>query len=68
VILEESQEIKANLLILNGGQRRDQTADAGLFSATHSLRANCLGRTNSGVSDGSDGTRTRGLLRDRQAF
>ncbi len=33
VILEVSQEIKAKLLIINGGQRRDRTADAGLFRA-----------------------------------
>ena len=33
MILEVRQEIEAKLLILNGGQRRDRTADAGLFRA-----------------------------------
>jgi hypothetical protein len=33
VILAASQEIGSKLLILNGGQRRDRTADAGLFRA-----------------------------------
>jgi hypothetical protein len=33
MILNVSQEVKAKLLILNGGQRRDRTADAGLFRA-----------------------------------
>ena len=33
MILEVSQEAKDKLLILNGGQRRDRTADAGLFRA-----------------------------------
>ncbi len=35
VILEVRQEIGAKLLILNGGQRRDRTADAGLFRAPY---------------------------------
>ena len=30
---ENSRGSPANLLILNGGQRRDRTADAGLFRA-----------------------------------
>jgi hypothetical protein len=30
---ENTAELFANLLILNGGQRRDRTADAGLFRA-----------------------------------
>ena len=35
VILEVSQEVKGKSLILNGGQRRDRTADAGLFRAPY---------------------------------
>ena len=35
VILVVSQEVKNKLLILNGGQRRDRTADAGLFRAPY---------------------------------
>jgi hypothetical protein len=30
---KNKQNVWANLLILNGGQRRDRTADAGLFRA-----------------------------------
>ena len=33
VISEERQDVEAKLLIINGGQRRDRTADAGLFRA-----------------------------------
>ena len=33
VILKVSSEVGAKLLILNGGQRRDRTADPGLFRA-----------------------------------
>ena len=33
LIFGVSQEVKDKLLILNGGQRRDRTADAGLFRA-----------------------------------
>ena len=35
MILEVSQKISTKLLILNGGQRRDRTAAAGLFRAPY---------------------------------
>ena len=48
VILEVRQEIEAKLLILNGGQRRDRTADAGLFRAALCERPQDLFRRQSG--------------------
>ena len=55
VILEVSQEVRGNLLILNGGQRRDRTADAGSFqgrlaSALSSLESADIIETNSFVA------------------
>ena len=50
LISESKQNIEDKLLILNGGQRRDRTADAGLFRTNRSCIHNNLDDTDGTVS------------------
>jgi len=66
VILEVSREIEAKLLILNGGQRRDRTADAGLFRAGFVPVTRHIARFQLVASCRSDGLRS--LQNDSKAL